>query len=50
MKVHMMPHVKVRPLTTYHILLVELEELPMELYALNSMNFNNGLPTYLPLG
>ena len=30
----MMSHVKVCSLTTYHILLVEFGELPMELYAL----------------
>ena len=31
---HMMPHIKVRPSKTYHILLVEFGELPMELHAL----------------
>ena len=34
MKMHMMSHVKVLSLITYHILLVEFGELPIELYAL----------------
>ena len=33
MKSHMMSHVKVRSLTTYHILLAEFGELRMELFA-----------------
>ena len=34
MKMHMMSHVKVRSLTTYHILLAECRELPIHLHAL----------------
>ena len=34
MKMHMMFHVKVSPLTTYHILLAKFGELPIELGAL----------------
>ena len=34
LKMHMMPHIKVRPSKTYHILLAEFGELPMELHAL----------------
>ena len=34
MKMHTMSHVKVRSLTTYHILLADFEKFPIELYAL----------------
>ena len=34
MKMHMMSHVKVWSWTTYHMLLAEFGELPLELYAL----------------
>ena len=34
MKIHMMSNIKVHPSTTYHILLAEFGELPMQLYAL----------------
>ena len=33
-KIHIMSHVKVRSLTTYHIVLAELGDLPIELYTL----------------
>ena len=36
MKIHVMSRVKVRFLTTYHILWVEFGELPMELYTLKA--------------
>ena len=45
-KMHMMSYVKVRSSITYHILLVELGEPPIELYALWALS--NGLPTYSP--
>jgi len=48
MKIHMMSHVKVRSSTTYHILLAEFGELPMELYALKlTMGFQQRL-AHLP--
>ena len=48
---HMMPHVKVRSLITYHILSTSFRELPVELYDLKlTMGFNNKLPAYPPLG
>ena len=31
---HMMSHIKLCSLTTYHIILAEFRELPIELYAL----------------
>ena len=34
MKMHLMSHFKVSSLTTYHILLANFKELPIELYAL----------------
>lgn len=40
MKIHMMPHVKIRSSTTYSILLAKFGELPVELYALKlNMDF-----------
>jgi hypothetical protein len=40
MKMHMMSHGKVRSSTTYHILLAEFEEFPIELHALKlNMSF-----------
>ena len=48
MKIHMMSRVKVRSSTTYHILLAEFGELPMELYALKlTMGFQQRL-AHLP--
>jgi hypothetical protein len=42
--------VKVRSLTTYHIV-VQIWRTPIELYSLKlTMGFNNCLPTYPPLG
>jgi hypothetical protein len=44
MKMHMMSHIKVCPLTTYHILLTEFKELPIELCALKfTMGFQQWL-------
>ena len=52
MKMHMMSHVKVCCLITYHTLLAKFGKLPIELYALKLTTgaSNNGLPTYPPLG
>jgi hypothetical protein len=54
MKMHMMSHVKVHSPTTYHILMAKFKELPMDLCALKLTKllwaFNNGSPTYPPLG
>ena len=51
MKMQMMSHVTVRSLNSYHILLAEFEELPIN-YMLSSLlwAFNHGSPTYPPLG
>ena len=44
MKIHIMSHIKVHSSITYHILLAEFGELPMELYALNlTMSFQQRL-------
>ena len=48
---HMMPHVKVHSLTTYHILLAKFGQLPIELYALKLiMGFQGWLAHLSPLG
>jgi hypothetical protein len=48
---HMMSHVKVRSLITYHILSTAFGELPMEFYDLKlTMGFNNNLFACPPLG
>jgi hypothetical protein len=51
MKMHMMFHVKVRSLTTYHILLAEFGERPIELHALKlTICFQQQLAHISPLG
>ena len=48
---YMISHVKVRCLTTYHILLAEFEELPINLHALKlAMGFQQRLAHLSPLG
>ena len=48
MKINMMSYVKVRSLTTYHILLAEIQRTPIELYALTlTMDFQQRL-AHLP--
>jgi hypothetical protein len=39
MKMHVMSHVKVRSLTTYHILMAEFGELPIEFHALKLSSY-----------
>jgi hypothetical protein len=49
MQVHMMSHVKVNSLTTYHILLTEFGELPIESYVIKlSMGFQQRLAYLSP--
>ena len=49
-KMHMMSHVGVRSLATYHILLVEFGELPIELHALKlTICFQQRLAHIFPL-
>ena len=49
MKMHMMSHVKVWSTTTYHILLAEFRELPIELYTLKlTMGFQQQLAHLTP--
>ena len=51
MKIHMMSHIKVSSWTTYHILLAEFGEVPMESYALKLiMSFQQWLAHLPPLG
>ena len=51
MKMHMMSHIKVHSLTTYHIFMAKFRELPIELYALKlTMGFQQWLPHLPPLG
>ena len=51
MKMYMMSHIKVRSSTTYHILLVEFREPPIELNTLKLiMGFQQQLTHLLPFG